>query len=1099
MKKLLFILLIVSLGFCVSSTDWVEQDLSLVHSRHAIMLVNISQENPLSVIDPVAPGGIRQVYGELFYIRVGYASNISCEGVQVPHAYYNFSGHVFYCAEQGGYKEVQEANVLFTELAAGNPVTFNWDVLLPFARDADSYVEDLKTNYITYLKSGAYKLGLDADWSFLNETKLLNELKGVRVVFTNDIPRQAAADPQTKTMLYKPLPVMVFEDNRATTTHEFTHVILANAYHISTGSYGSPFDYPLHEGETDFFTGVVHLGKDNEFISQGYDGRYVVATYAYLLGGDKFFRVTLTPGQANLHEEMDALLGEGGKHLKMTAYFESGNMKYFNDNQQPYFSKELRLLGELEKAGVDWKSAIDKVEPLFQPRVRNITFYERFGINESKPLLEQAESGTQWYSWGIPTTPFDLQEELNNPPQRLIPVLEAVPLLNSLDYKTYDIPTQHVAFGLWRSMIESYVSYWNGLSSSERTDPQNMADLLWFYQANFALASRFGMSPIAVETKIINAYGRDEPLNIQETDHCNLINCVPFPLANWILDPPYAGPLSQPIQNGDAVLVPSEIPWIVNQKEYRVGNGKTWLESASVNGNVTLHFQSGWAQIEGMDVTENGPDWINVQDCQVITQPGNYYLTNNLYGNLSNGACIQIAGVSGVTLGCNSFEINENEPYTGNTGIFITDSTDVHIKNCELTNYAKSIGVRSSSYVSIENSGVSKGTAAGFSDGIYVLRSRDVLLQNNQIDGGGYCNFGIELTSSNRTTLLDNEEKNCSEGLYMSYANDSNISNNYFGFNKGYAGIRLISSSNNRFNKNNVSNNAQYGFALRTQSNFNNLSNSITDNNGIDGISIEDSIGNNIDPPRSCYNTQNGVTLDRAAGTTINGLIACNNGNAGIEVTNSTKVVIGNSILSQNLYGILFDTFDTQGSASLNDNTFASNRMFDTYVLEMQSCGNIVAKVTVNDATANTKSGQKPLQGAKVLLYNKSDPCFLRYAPPNKAENIAAILKNCVPVGSCVTNSSGECPINGLYAPRLYKGIVNSTAYPGKNPKQDINLTTCNSVYVSFAFLSEPKGKTKGGLEEVISGNSALMLLLIALLAVAAIVAILRFKDRKSK
>jgi hypothetical protein len=159
----------------------------------------------------------------------------------------------------------------------------------------------------------------------------------------------------------------------------------------------------------------------------------------------------------------------------------------------------------------------------------------------------------------------------------------------------------------------------------------------------------------------------------------------------------------------------------------------------------------------------------------------------------------------------------------------------------------------------------------------------------------------------------------------------------------------------------------------------------------------------------------------------------------------------------------------------------------------MEDCGTILASVNMNDPKSGT-SGQEPLPGVEVSIYNQSDPCFASYVPPNKASNIKKVLENCAPHRTCITNSSGECTISGLYVPHVYKGIVNSTAYPGRNPNHDINITACYPVDANFSFLKEPKGKGKAEADEGIPGIFIAFLLTFF---VAVVFAMAQFRMRR--
>jgi cysteine-rich repeat protein len=595
--------------------DIVDQEIDHFTHTHIMTLVEFTEETPLFV--RAGEDQYKTVSGELFFIQKGFTSNISCANQDVPHAYYDVTKEVFYCAEFGGYTEYEKPEVNLTELA-NKPVEIDWSAFYAYAHNASAYVDDLKLNYFEYLKNGSRDIGLETDWSFLDGS-INNRLASTRIIYTRDVGLYGGGGGAFASFgdnLIKTYPKETsFGPDESTFIHEFTHLTLHTAENLSIGVPAPHFLSNLLEGETDFFAGMVRKGMGEDFAAGTYQqGAYVVATYAFLLGPDDFFKVCLIPGEADLNEKMDLLLGTKGMHANMSAYFMSGKLWFSHGDQQPYANMVLRILGELDEVGYDWESAIDSVEPLFQPKVKTITFYERFGINESGQLLGQAQHGTQYMYFSSALEPFDLREELDNPPSNLEPVLQTAPVLNSLDYESYDIPTQQVALGLWRDMVESYVDYWNGLSDSEKTDVDNVNELYWFYKASYTMGARFGITPTNIANSIISVYGGTSNITINTLDYNNYDHAggLGYPtqtlhLSTWTLAPTHTGNLSDEVVPGsEAVLVPDASPWKL-ERTYAVGPGKKWYVNLTASGNITLNFTGGWAEISGLNVLNNGP------------------------------------------------------------------------------------------------------------------------------------------------------------------------------------------------------------------------------------------------------------------------------------------------------------------------------------------------------------------------------------------------------------------------------------------------------------------------------------------------------------
>ncbi|MBD3390199.1 hypothetical protein GF415_04590 [Candidatus Micrarchaeota archaeon] len=603
------------LDVSVQSPLWAEQGLEYENRTHAILLVDIPDSEPLLISGEEEE---QHVSGELLYVCPGSQSSISLFGENIPHAYYDPSDEAFYCAVAEGYVRAEKEDLVFTEMG-DIPVEFEWNSLFFFAREIDAHVEDLKENYLNYLKAGAEAMDLGADWSFLDEGILIENLSQIQTVFTRDSVYEGAGaaghahfDSNTITATV-PGDLENAQYSFSTFTHEFTHLVLHNAEFISSGTPRSPFGRGLHEGETDFFKGLVKLGMGGEFSAGGYSRlSYIIAVYAHILGPDTFFRVCLDPGETDLDVEMDALLGEEGKHEKIVAYFRSGELRPSLTDAVPFTNRMLRLMGELEAQGFNWISAVESVEPYFQPHVHELDFFERFGVEEGVPLLEQSWHRTQYLYWSAPTPVFDLRDELENPPENLIPVLGAVPILNSLNYENCDLPTQHVALGAWRHTVDSFADYWNGLSQEERANSQE--DLIWFYKASYALAARFGISAPRISDKIMNASaGADILISGDDYGNWNPSTGISFStstleLSDWSIESPENPSLSEAVGDGEAVLFSVESPWPL-ERTYSIGPDREWVLSLYSEGEIVVQFVGGEASIYGLEIIENSPQF----------------------------------------------------------------------------------------------------------------------------------------------------------------------------------------------------------------------------------------------------------------------------------------------------------------------------------------------------------------------------------------------------------------------------------------------------------------------------------------------------------
>ncbi len=494
-------------------------------------------------------------------------------------------------------------------------------------------------------------------------------------------------------------------------------------------------------------------------------------------------------------------------------------------------------------------------------------------------------------------------------------------------------------------------------------------------------------------------------------------------------------------------------------------HGQTWQQMS--NGDLDAN------PITGMVFSPDSPDVFYVStysrgvfevaigsalsDCTTITAPGGYYLTQDLNGSPEHGAlenaCILIANVSNVALDCMDHRLSEGQPYTGDVGVLVEKSSDVSINGCKFSDYSDSVIIRNSQNVRVDSSTVGPKTVPGFSDGLVAVVSNNVTFADNEIDGAGYCNFGMELGYSPYVSLIGNNVRNCQDGLYSSSSpNISSIENSYI--NNTY-GVDLRSSSDGRYVRDNASGNSAYGFWIIGGSDGNKLTDTITDSNGIDGIHIENSTGNNIDPPESCYNINNGLTILNADATHVSGLLACWNGNAGIGIINSTDTLVASSILMNNLYGVQFDSHITLLDTVLSNDTYINNTIRDISELDdsdgdgvldgSDQCPSTPGQPAFNGCPGAIRcvvktARDKPVNGSACFAYNMTVPCLLKSLP----DFLFAGKKrpSCDAVSSCITSYDGRC-VMGVETPALY--IASADYGPGLESHPVGNVTSENS------------------------------------------------------
>ena len=201
-----------------------------------------------------------------------------------------------------------------------------------------------------------------------------------------------------------------------------------------------------------------------------------------------------------------------------------------------------------------------------------------------------------------------------------------------------------------------------------------------------------------------------------------------------------------------------------------------------------------------------------INSCTTITQPGEYWLNNNLinFPDTGNKGCVNIQA-SNVTFDCKDYSIINPTLFTA--GIY-SNKSDTTIKNCN---------IQMSPYLS---SPVFKGGT-----GIKLENADNSYIYNNTLNSQGYGIYASEITNS----LIENNTANNNNGeagIYVS-GNYNNITGNVAS-NNNQAGIKLASNSNSNL-INNIANYNLWGlYIIYSENNL--IHGNIANNNKDDGI-----------------------------------------------------------------------------------------------------------------------------------------------------------------------------------------------------------------------------------------------------------------------
>jgi parallel beta-helix repeat protein len=179
-----------------------------------------------------------------------------------------------------------------------------------------------------------------------------------------------------------------------------------------------------------------------------------------------------------------------------------------------------------------------------------------------------------------------------------------------------------------------------------------------------------------------------------------------------------------------------------------------------------------------------------IDQCSVISYPGNYSLTSNLIGN---GKCIDIKS-NYVSLNCNGHYINGNS----GSGIYVNNQSNITVTGCRITGMPTGLNITDSSYVSLSNMTLSNNyngvyayndkfanfnminiTSAKGISGFTAKKLEDSYILNSSSDGGIYNTDGFYLSNFfNGTVTYDSATGNSDYGFVFTNSTRNDIYNN---------------------------------------------------------------------------------------------------------------------------------------------------------------------------------------------------------------------------------------------------------------------------------------------------------------------------------
>ena len=185
---------------------------------------------------------------------------------------------------------------------------------------------------------------------------------------------------------------------------------------------------------------------------------------------------------------------------------------------------------------------------------------------------------------------------------------------------------------------------------------------------------------------------------------------------------------------------------------------------------ITLHKPSPTT----ISTTSISPEVYTASSCSTLGKPGSYYLSSDITGNITSGACLYVNS-SNVAIICNGKSITGSGPFSDKTpytyAIYASGKDNITVSGCTLSDF-------------------SYGIAAVNSTGVKVTRDK---IYNNTMSGVYFSNTSSSTISGNKVSGTSSAQG----ALYLGYGSAGNrVSNNTI-LSNGNIGINIYSSGEN--------------------------------------------------------------------------------------------------------------------------------------------------------------------------------------------------------------------------------------------------------------------------------------------------------------
>ncbi|MEQ9715777.1 MAG: NosD domain-containing protein [Candidatus Asgardarchaeum sp.] len=158
------------------------------------------------------------------------------------------------------------------------------------------------------------------------------------------------------------------------------------------------------------------------------------------------------------------------------------------------------------------------------------------------------------------------------------------------------------------------------------------------------------------------------------------------------------------------------------------------------------------------DSTYSGISLSNVNDTVI-----EFNILNNTGNSISIGDSYNIV-------------LRENKITRGDYGVYISSSANITISDNEIWNNGYGVYIEFAFNITVLENNITSFTSAG----IEISGSNKITVKKNYVDNVLYygCFYGIELSSGENNSILQNTVKGCSVGLFILGANNSHVSGN---------------------------------------------------------------------------------------------------------------------------------------------------------------------------------------------------------------------------------------------------------------------------------------------------------------------------------